>query len=463
LDTARLGQDETLAQGAEDGTPMLDPALAALCAPISETDPCGPDLDAEGDADYLNFVAQIDGILPTSFFSPEDGKPFDPTTVDIDGQLGILRTLLARTRDIRLALVEARLAVLQRDTEGFTTAVAAIAEWLDRYWDEVHPRPEGGNADARARAIAALDSPTVVFPLQYSPLFDTRRIGPVTYRRWLIATGEVRPRAGDAEVAASAITQARDEADAAVLALTRQRMARLDRALGRIRKAFATHGSEADLGNLSALVGKILAFVDRDAARPDAPASENRDGADPLEAKQDGAAVGAAGPPPASLADATRALAAIADYYSRREPSSPILPLVRQAHALVGKSFLEIMTILVPSQVEKAAFQLGTDQVFDLPVGKLSGLSAVAPAAVANGSGEGADPAEPARPRYHVESRQHAIALLDSVQQFFRLSEPSSPVPMLCQRARAMADRDFMSVLRDVLPKAALRNVNADK
>jgi hypothetical protein len=34
---------------------------------------------------------------------------------------------------------------------------------------------------------------------------------------------------------------------------------------------------------------------------------------------------------------------------------------------------------------------------------------------------------------------------------------------MLCARARAMVERDFMTLLRDVLPKAALRNVNADK
>jgi type VI secretion system protein ImpA len=53
--------------------------------------------------------------------------------------------------------------------------------------------------------------------------------------------------------------------------------------------------------------------------------------------------------------------------------------------------------------------------------------------------------------------------LLDDVQRYFRLSEPSSPVPMLCDRARAMVERDFMSLLRDVLPKAALRNLNADK
>jgi type VI secretion system protein ImpA len=53
--------------------------------------------------------------------------------------------------------------------------------------------------------------------------------------------------------------------------------------------------------------------------------------------------------------------------------------------------------------------------------------------------------------------------LLDMVQRFFRLSEPSSPVPMFCDRARALAERDFMGVLRDVLPKSALKNINTDK
>jgi hypothetical protein len=34
---------------------------------------------------------------------------------------------------------------------------------------------------------------------------------------------------------------------------------------------------------------------------------------------------------------------------------------------------------------------------------------------------------------------------------------------MLCDRARALAERDFMGVLRDVLPKAALKNAGVDK
>jgi len=439
----------------------LEP-VSSSSAPKAES--CGPDLDAEGDADYLNFFAHVEGILPTSFFSPEDGKPFDSAALDIEDQRAILKTLQARTRDLRLAAVDARLAALKRDIAGFTAAVATIADWLDRSWDDVHPRPEGGNVEARQRTIAALDLPTVVFPLQYSPLFEARRIGTLTYRRWLIATGEARPREGDAEVAASAVAQALDEADETTLRAICDHLARLDDALRKIRAAFTAHGSAADLPTLSTLVAGMRVFLSRGVQGAEAPSTEPKEGDASLPPQGPASAV--AGPPPASIADAKLALAAIADYYARREPSSPVLPLVRQARELVGKSFLEIVTLLVPQQADKAAFQIGTDQVFDLPLGKLSNLPPAAGPSLTGGFEQAGGPLHPdeaARPQYRVESRSQAIALLDSVQSWFRVSEPSSPVPMLCARARAMAERDFMTLLRDVLPKAALRNVNADK
>jgi type VI secretion system protein ImpA len=449
----------------------LDPVVAALCIPIAEADPCGPDLDSEGDADYLNFFAQVDGILPTSFFSPEDGKPFDPSTTDINGQLAAIEPLLARSRDIRLLSVRARLLILRKDLVGFAVAIAAIAEWLERFWDSVHPRPQNGNLDARVSAISTLDLPTVVFPLQYTPLLEGRRIGTISYRSWMIGTGEIKPRAGDPTVAAAAITEAIDGADPEILAVARRHIALLNTSIDRIRRAFALHGSSSGLESLPALVGKIVTFIDPNAAATtaEAVAAETGDGVEP-RAKRDAPAVKAAGPPPTSIVDATEALAAIAVYYSQSEPSSPTLPLVRQAHQLIGKSFLEVMTILMPLQVEKAAFQIGAEQVFDLPVGKLSSLSGVAPAGApppgAGSAGEPTDPVQPADPprhRYRVESRSQAIALLDQVQRYFRHSEPSSPVPMLCERARALAERDFMGVLRDVLPKSAFKNTNVDK
>ncbi|MGO9684402.1 MAG: ImpA family type VI secretion system protein [Beijerinckiaceae bacterium] len=449
----------------------LDPELVALCTPLSDADPCGPDLDAEGDVDYLNFFAATEGILPTSFFSvQEDGKekPFfsaqdersQNAMAALPGQIAAIGPLLKRTRDLRLLITRARLLILNRDLGGFAASLALVAEWLERYWDAVHPRPQATDVGARVTALSMLELPTVVFPLQYAPLFEAPRIGSVSYRSWMIASSEVKPRPGEQKHAVSALTDAMAHADPAVVASSRRHIGLLKASLGRVRNAFLLHGSSAGLEKLPALVDRISGFIDPLGSAGDLAASISGGGG--TESPQvDSVALEAGGAAPTTLAQARDALDAIIGYYSRLEPSSPTLPLVRQAHQLIGKSFIEVMNILVPTQMDKAAFQIGTDQVFDLPVGRLSTLSQSAPPAESL-TGVPADGAHSA-PGYSVQTRSQAIALLEQVQRFFRAAEPSSPVPMLCERARALAERDFMGVLRDVLPKAALKNAGADK
>jgi type VI secretion system protein ImpA len=441
---------------------MIDPVAAALCVPLSDADPCGPDLDLAGDADYLNFFAQTEGVLPSSFFSSDDGKPFDRSSVDLPGHVEAMAPLWERSRDLRLLAMRARLLVLNRDLGGFAASIATIAQWLDKFWDDVHPRDAGDDFAARIAALEALDLPTVVFPLQYITLCEGGRIGAVTYRAWMIASGEVKPRPGEQKHPSAAITEAIAGASLAALVTTRTHLAMIKTSLGRMREVFTRQGRSVGLQNLTALVVKMQGLVDPRSVHDEEAAAATAQADDARAAAQGSSAAAVAVRAPTSLAEAQQALAAIAGYYSRSEPSSPALPLVRQAHQLIGKSFFEVMSILVPSQMEKAAFQIGADQFFELPVGKLSKLSEDAHPS-ADGTGQATPPASSAGGDFRVESRAQAIALLDQVQRFFRHSEPSSPVPMLCDRARALADRDFMSVLREVLPKAALKAVGTDK
>jgi type VI secretion system protein ImpA len=51
-----------------------------------------------------------------------------------------------------------------------------------------------------------------------------------------------------------------------------------------------------------------------------------------------------------------------------------------------------------------------------------------------------------------VRSRQDAIRALDAVAEFFRRSEPSSPVPLLVDRAKRLVSKDFLEVLADLAP-----------
>ena len=448
------------AGSASDSGTGFDSEISALCLPISEADPCGPDLDLEADSDFLNFFAESELILPSSFFSTEDGRPFDRTTIDIQRQLEKLRRLIVRSRDLRLLIFQARFQILDRDLAGFAVSIAAAAQLLDQYWDTVHPRSQDGEFALRSAVVGALDMSTVTFALQYMPLFEARRVGTITYRALMIAKDEVQPRSGESKLEVGPIMEAMSNAEPAALARTRSSISLLRSSLQTINAAFLTNGQSSALKSLPDLVGKVIAFIDPDASTTPGQGADG-EAVDTAELVS-GESLTAAGRAPSSLLEASAALAAIADYYSRREPSSPTLPLVRQAHQLIGKSFFDIISILVPAQMDQAAFRIGNEQVFDLPIGKLSDLSEVAPitrsANGSDGSTEEAALSGVETANYQIETRSQAIALLDLVQRYFRKSEPSSPVPMLCERARALAERDFMSVLRDVLPKSALRN-----
>ena len=58
-----------------------------------------------------------------------------------------------------------------------------------------------------------------------------------------------------------------------------------------------------------------------------------------------------------------------------------------------------------------------------------------------------------------VRSRQDVIRVLDQVCDFYSRTEPSSPVPLLLQRARRLVDMDFVQLLTDLAPDS-LKEIN---
>ncbi len=63
----------------------------------------------------------------------------------------------------------------------------------------------------------------------------------------------------------------------------------------------------------------------------------------------------------------------------------------------------------------------------------------------------GAPAAAPAAPG-EIHSREDAIKMLDRVTEYFNKNEPSSPVPLLVQRAKRLVSQDFTSILKDLAP-----------
>lgn len=434
---------------------MATLSFDALTTILSETDPCGPDLDLLGDADYMNFMAAGEGLLPATFYSEREGKAFDPTQVDFASQFATLAALNQRSRDLRLVVLLAKFRILDRDLAGFLQAVEAIAMLLEQNWQSVHPLGEDGDFALRMVAVQSLDDMApVILPLQHAPLFEHKRFGVISYRSHLLAEGEATPRGDEDKLDLSALKRAFAEVELAPLIERRDQFRSLGLALARIKTAFVANVGvveAVDFPKLSPLVEKIRALLDAQVVLRDPSAGEAtsaRD-ADALDATGDSLGVFQAGDV-GSFADAAAALAAVGAYYMRFEPSNPALLLVRQAEQLIGRSFLDIIRVLVPRHVEDVAVQIGRTQCFDLPLERLSDFAAIEDGAVAD---------ETVTKTFEVTTRDIALQLLAKVSAFYHLAEPSSPIPFLIERARTLTGRDFLGLLREMLPPDTLKTV----
>ena len=60
-----------------------------------------------------------------------------------------------------------------------------------------------------------------------------------------------------------------------------------------------------------------------------------------------------------------------------------------------------------------------------------------------------------------IESRNDVVVALDRICRWYRLNEPSSPVPTLLERVRGLVAKDFLSLLLDLAPNGApeFRNI----
>lgn len=271
---------------------------------------------------------------------------------------------------------------------------------------------------------------------------------------------------------------------------------------------------------LETLVGQIIAFLEEAIGRrsPGAQvAAAVPDGAAPvgggMVVVQSAAPAGSC----ASVTEAQAALAACLSYFRKVEPSSPAVLLIGQAQRLIGKSLIEVIQIMFPEHVDKAMLEIGSETKYQLPLERLGGDSygdgssyedessgddsgsgyddgygsGEDESASDDGSGgdedgqseeeaaadagqdepaaeEGEAPSEPESPRpaaakpapaaaVSVTTRAEAIAQMKAVAGFYRHAEPSNPVPLLMDKACALAQQDFLSLLGDILPEVGIR------
>jgi type VI secretion system protein ImpA len=357
-----------------DTTPFdetLDPALAPWLAPVSDDDPCGPDL--EYDNDFLALTQAAAGKPETQFApaEPPDWRAVFSLAEDLNG----------RTRDLRVAnlWLRARLRL-----EGFATLASGLRlfeQLMSRWWDELHPRPEDGDAYARVNVLGELSSlDSTLGDVRASLVLDDRSIGQITVRDIEIAMGDLVPRDDESppsrgqieSMLADAVadnpqvnTQAAD-AVAALDALVESLSARLG--YGEMPDFTALRDMLASVAAVSPQPATISADADdlagmlNDLGIDDASGSGGDDEDDaPTPARRGRSGGGGRMGAIESRADAVRAIDLVCAYLEKHEPTNPAANLLRRAQRLIDRNFLQLVREFAPDAVNEVARMLGVD------------------------------------------------------------------------------------------------------
>lgn len=435
-----------------------------LLEPLSEAEPCGPDLDEVGDDKYLNYVLAVPGRIPERFIRSDTGKPVDRSEIKLKEEVEQIDALLRQTRDLRLLGIEARFQAFAGDLGGFADCLEAIAGLVQRYWSDVHPKALDGDFTLRQNVLSGLDDfGQLIQPLQHAGLVQDRRLGPIMLRHLLIATGAARKRDDEATVEIGEVHRAlaSDEtlaqSDASFAAATRAA-----RALVTIREAFVENSGY----DYVPAFDRVTAFFDQlvelfktarpnlaDVAQPPSAGAESDTGAgEPSHGSSSAPVVEVVRPSAVkglvtNHVDAASALLAVEDYFAGREPSTPALILIHQARVLVGKPLIHALEILLPEAAGRAIIKIQGEINVQLSMAQLKQLTAGVPKLTNGANGAGGEAGS-----FTAATRAEAMTLMAEVEYFYKTAEPSSPVPMLLSKAGGYLNRDFASILKDIIP-----------
>ena len=453
-----------------------------LSEPISADAPCGPDLEESGASDYSNYLVLAGSRLPQRFFqgiengAERAGLPFDKASIDLEAEQATIHAFLERTRDVRLLTLDARFQILAGNIVGLCEAIEGIGLVVTRFWADFHPLPfEDGDQIMRINSLEGLvDYAQIILPLQHAPLAMGNRIPPVTYRNYLVATGQAEIREREDRVPLDVIERTL-MADAA-----QERVREVMAAVGAARTALEAirntfidnlgHENAPRFDALGTTFDGIAQLLERLASGA---------GAEPVAAPSQPFGTLAPGGPAAeatptfagaiaTTVDANAALLAAETYFLTREASNPALVLIHQARMLVGRSLVEALESLLPDTANRAMFRFETGPFpFEMDLNRMRIVTddLLSRSGDSDDDGEDAETASDIVPEaddtetpepdvvFSADTRTDAGQLLVAVEQFYRVNEPSSPIPVLLIRARSFISKDFNTILAELMPR----------
>jgi type VI secretion system protein ImpA len=341
----------------------------ALLEPISAAQPCGPNLEdiVLGELDRIRLFGQRQSLYPAASAENTDtSKEREPVRTPPNWEEVRERAAagLEQSKDLRLlAYLGAALLWSDGGVPAFAQVLTTAAQWLEKYWAEVHPLVDD-DAIARRNALNCFADPRAVIDrVTRVPLVQSRKHGRFALRDLQNAAAAATP-ANESRPEPGAIRDAFAEMPLDQLTGLAGSVASALDALARIDTTMRVEGGgpevAPDFSQLTAQLASMRFLLqERLAEHPDAAAAT-----EPGSPEQVGTTTALEVGAIRSRQDAVRALDAVADFFRRNEPSSPVPLFVERAKRLVSKDFLEVLADIAPDAlpVARAAGGLKQDQ-----------------------------------------------------------------------------------------------------
>jgi type VI secretion system protein ImpA len=321
--------------------------------PVSEEVPCGEDLSY--DPNFQALENMIRGKPETQF---SEAKPPEWKQVR-----SLCLELLARSKDLRIALI---LVVAELELEGlpgFKESLAFLKGLLERYWQHVHPQldpAENNDPLQRINIIASIAMPIgsfgdnfrVLERLQAAPLCDSVQMGRYSLSDILQAetatAGDGRPTADLAQIEAAfrdstpdqltLLYQAINESIASVEAIDAQ----LTSTVGPNNAPDLTRLSTELISIQKRIAPYLPVTTPRLSAEETASVSQTSTQSDAMLLPR--AEIG-------SRQDVVRMLQKICQYYAQAELSSPVPLILKRAMRLAEMDFVQIIKEMAPEAI----------------------------------------------------------------------------------------------------------------
>ncbi len=340
--------------------------LELLLAEVASESPCGPDLGEAYDPEYRELDQAAQGKPEQQF-----GDTLIPAEEPHWASVGERASgLLARTKDLRVAVCLTRALAHTQGLPGFHHGLQLIHGLLDRYWDDVHPgldADDGNDPTMRLNALASLADPqTVLHDLRAAVFIRSRQHGQILVRDVEIAVGKL-PVAGEGTVPSLALVESaiRDAAEDNRPAIDAARSgSSLTAHLSDLIVEKVGGERAVDLRQLASIYSSLAQVCDRVlgdtvvTAEGQADFPEHGDALTAVDFPASTAAVGAM----RSRDDAIRLLDMVCQYLERNEPTNPAPLLIRRAKRLMTMDFMEIIRDLAPDSLTQIQTIAGLDK-----------------------------------------------------------------------------------------------------